>query len=105
MSGSVVWSDGRNEGYMRFTGLEANDPAEAQYQLWIFRGTDLGAEPHPVDGGVFDVSAADGGEVVVPIDPKLELDRAASFVVTLERPGGVVVSDRTQIVAVAQRAL
>ena len=103
MKGSVVWSDERNEGYMTFDGLESNDPTEAQYQLWIFRGTDLGAEPHPIDGGVFDVGA--GGEVVVPIDPKLQLDQASSFVVTLEKPGGVVVSDRSQIVAVAQRAL
>ena len=103
LSGRVTWSDARNEGYMTFRGLAPNDPREAQYQLWIFRGTDLAAEPHPVDGGVFDV--ADGGEVVVPIDPKLMVGRAGTFVVTVEPPGGVVVSDRSKLVALAQRAI
>ncbi len=103
LAGRVVWSDSRNEGYMTFRGLAANDPSAQQYQLWIFRGTDLGAEPHPVDGGVFDVRA--GEEVVVPIDAKLAVGRAATFVVTLEPAGGVVVSDRSRLVALAQRAI
>jgi anti-sigma-K factor RskA len=103
LSGRVTWSDARNEGYMTFRGLAPNDPREAQYQLWIFRGTDLAAEPHPVDGGVFDVTA--GEEVVVPIDAKLPVGRVGTFVVTVEPPGGVVVSDRSKLVALAQRAL
>jgi len=103
LSGRITWSDARNEGYMTFRGLAPNDPRDEQYQLWIFRGTDLAAEPHPVDGGVFDV--AEDREVVVPIDAKLAVGRAGTFVVTVEPPGGVVVSDRSKLVALAQRAI
>ena len=100
-AGDVVWSDQRNSGFMRIDGLETNDPTVSQYQLWIFRGTDPGAEPHPVDGGVFDVLEA--GEVIVPIDAKLDVGSAGLFAVTVEKPGGVVVSGRERIVAVAVR--
>jgi hypothetical protein len=103
LGGSVVWSDERNEGYMKIKGLPVNDPSVSQYQLWIFRGDDPGAEPHPVDGGVFDI--AETGEVVVPISAKLAVGRAGIFAVTVEKPGGVVVSEREQIVALAQRAV
>ena len=102
LRGSVIWSDERNEGYMKIDGLAVNDPSTSQYQLWIFRGTDPGAEPYPVDGGVFDISAT--GEVVVPISAKLSVGHAGTFAVTVEEPGGVVVSGREQIVALAQRA-
>ncbi len=100
-AGDVVWSDRLNSGFMRIDGLERNDPTVSQYQLWIFRGTDPGTEAHPVDGGVFDVREA--GEVIVPIDAKLGVGSAGLFAVTIERPGGVVVSSREQIVAVAFR--
>ena len=100
-AGDVVWSDQLNSGFMRIDGLETNDPTVSQYQLWIFRGTDPAAEAHPVDGGVFDVLG--GGEVIVPIDAKLDVGRAGLFAVTVEKPGGVVVSGREQIVAVAVR--
>ena len=100
-AGDVVWSDQLNSGFMRIDGLETNDPTVSQYQLWIFRGTDPAAEAHPVDGGVFDVLG--GGEVIVPIDAKLDVGSAGLFAVTVEKPGGVVVSGREQIVAVAVR--
>ncbi|MEE2941449.1 MAG: anti-sigma factor [Planctomycetota bacterium] len=100
-AGEVVWSDRLNSGYMRIEGLATNDPTVSQYQLWIFRGTDPGAEPHPVDGGVFDV--LEPGELIVPIDAKLDVGSAGLFAVTVERPGGVVVSSRERIVAVAVR--
>ena len=35
LTGDVVWSDARQEGYIRFRGLPANDPKREQYQLWI----------------------------------------------------------------------
>ena len=41
------------------------------------------------------------GEVVVRIDPKLHVSEAALFAVTIERPGGVVVSKRERIVVTA----
>ena len=93
-SGGVVWSSSRNEGYMTFRGLEANDPATSQYQLWIF-DKDRPSE-HPVDGGVFDVPAG-GGDVVVPIRTQLPVAEPTLFAVTVERPGGVVVSSRERL--------
>ncbi len=100
VQGEVLWSSERQEGYMRFTGLAANDPALEQYQLWIFDPTRADWEAKPVDGGVFDVGA--GGEVIVPIDPKLEVRDAVLFAVTVEKPGGVVVSERERLVLLAQ---
>jgi hypothetical protein len=99
--GDVVWDDATQTGYMRFTGLPANDPAQSQYQLWIFDGTR--DDRYPVDGGVFDVPAG-ATEVVVPIKATLPVRKAAMFAVTVEAPGGVMVSSRERIVALAQVA-
>ncbi len=98
-SGDVVWSAAEQRGYMRFRDLAANDPTESQYQLWIFDKTRADWEAKPVDGGVFDVSP--GGEVVVAIDPKLDVRDAVLFAVTVEVPGGVVVSGRERLVLTA----
>lgn len=95
-SGDVVWSDARQEGYLRLVGLAANDPRREQYQLWIFDRAQ--SEATPIDGGVFDVRAE---EVVLPIDAKLPVVDAYAFAVTLERPGGVVVSDRSRVALAA----
>jgi hypothetical protein len=63
--------------------------------LWIF---DADRDPaHPVDGGVFDVPAGADGDVVVRIDPRLPIGRATAFAITVERPGGVVVSSRKRL--------
>lgn len=106
LTGRVVWDPAANEGCMVFEGLAANDPSTFQYQLWIFDSTrPTGHLPQfgegilsqrPVDGGVFDVdsAAAVGGKVIVPIRAKLPIGQAAIFAVTVEPPGGVVVSDR-----------
>ena len=99
VTGEVVWSDEAQAGFMRFAGLAANDPSEFQYQLWIFDAAR--DERFPVDGGVFDVPAG-GGEVVIPIDARLPVDRATLFAVTVEAPGGVVVSDRSRIAVLAR---
>lgn len=96
-SGDVVWSAAEQRGFMRFSGLAQNDPKQSQYQLWIFdRERD---ERYPVDGGVFDVGP--GGEVVVPIAAKVKVGSAKLFAVTVEKPGGVVVSQRERIVTTA----
>jgi hypothetical protein len=95
-SGDVVWSRSRQQGYLRIRGLAANDPSRAQYQLWIF---DVQRDQaHPVDGGVFDVG---GGELIVPIRSAVHVFEAKLFAVTVERPGGVVVSRRERIVLTA----
>ena len=81
---------------MRFVGLAPNDPTVEQYQLWIFDRAQ--PEATPIDGGVFDVVA---DEAVVAIDAKLPVVEPYLFAVTVERPGGVVVSDRSRLTALA----
>lgn len=97
VSGDVVWSDEKQAGFMRFRGLPANDRTKETYQLWIFDKTQDKATP--IDGGVFDVSA--NGEVVIPINAKLKAQEPAMFAITIEKPGGVVVSKREKIAALA----
>jgi len=97
--GAVVWNPAEQAGLMRFRGLAANDPTVAQYQLWIF---DSGRDDRfPVDGGVFDVPPG-ADEVLVPINARLPVGEAVLFAITVERPGGVVVSSRERIALVAQ---
>ncbi len=98
ISGDVVWSDSKQAGYMRFRGLPKNDPTKETYQLWIFEDGKL--EPHPKDGGVFDVTV--DGEIIVPIDAKLATKSPKVFAITIEKPGGVVVSSREKIAALAK---
>jgi hypothetical protein len=98
VSGDVVWDPSTQTGYMRFVGLRRNEPNAEQYQLWIFDATR--DERYPVDGGVFNVAGARDGDVV-PIKAKLRVGVALMFAVTIERPGGVVVSERERIVAIA----
>ena len=103
--GDVIWSDTLNKGYMRISGLAINDPSLEQYQLWIFDATrPTGDLPQfgeglltqrPVDGGVFDIPTT--GEVIIEIDSKLVVNQAAAFAITVEPPGGVVVSDRSRV--------
>ncbi|MEM6453953.1 MAG: anti-sigma factor [Acidobacteriota bacterium] len=97
VTGDVVWSTQDQEGYMRFTGLPVNDPTVSQYQLWIFDRTQ--DERYPIDGGVFDVD--ESGEAIVPIQAKISVDEPFLFAVTVEPPGGVVVSSRDRIVLTA----
>lgn len=81
---------------MTFRNLSPNDPTQRQYQLWV---VDPSRDKHPVDGGVFDIAScpADAnttpsGEVIVPIVCKLPVASPAAFALTVEKPGGVVVS-------------
>ena len=88
VTGDVVWSDERQEGYMLLTGMPVNDPARSQYQLWV---VDPERDGNPVDGGVFDIPAGTS-TVVIPIDAKLAVENPVAFAITREQPGGVVVS-------------
>jgi hypothetical protein len=98
-SGDVVWDPVKQRGFARFVGLKPNDPRLHQYQLWIFDGAR--DQRYPVDGGVFDVPA-DSSEVVIPIRAALLVHDAKAFAVTVEKPGGVVVSDRSHVVALGK---
>jgi hypothetical protein len=97
--GAVIWNSTEQAGLMRIRGLQANDPAVAQYQLWIFDAAR--DDRFPVDGGVFDIPR-DAEEVLVPIRARLPVGEAALFAITVEAPGGVVVSSRERIALVAQ---
>jgi len=100
-SGQIVWSDSEQQGYMRFMGLAANDAESEQYQLWIFdREQD---DAHPIDGGVFNIPPG-ATEVVIPIDAKIGVSEAWQFAITVEKPGGVVVSDRSRLPLLASTA-
>lgn len=91
--GDVVWSHALQQGYMRFQGMPVNIAAEEQYQLWIFDQNQ--SEKTPIDGGVFDITST--GDVIVPIHAKLHVAKAYLFAVTIEKPGGVVVSSRDRL--------
>jgi Anti-sigma-K factor rskA len=97
--GDIVWSDEKQAGYIRVKGLPKNDVNKDTYQLWIFE--DNQGSKTPIDGGTFDINA--DGEVIIPIDAKLKVKNPQMFAVTIEKAGGVVVSERGKIAALAKR--
>lgn len=98
VSGDIVWSEAKQAGFVRFHGLPVNDAAATCYQLWIFDKTQDKATP--IDGGIFDVTSE--GEVVIPINAKLKAAGPEMFAITIERHGGVVVSKREKVAALAK---
>ncbi len=96
VQGDVVWSNSAQKGYVRFSNLPVNDKTKEQYQVWIFDEN----QKQPVDGGVFDANEA--GEIIIPIDAKLKIQKPKMFAVTAEKPGGVVVSPLEKVMAVAK---
>ncbi len=97
VQGDVVWSVGRDEGYLRLRGLPPLDEAH-RYQLWI---VDSSRQGPPVDGGLLAVVAG-ADEVVVPVRARLPVGSEAAFVLTVEDAAGVVVSAQKQVVAIAK---
>ncbi len=92
------------QGYLRFRGIPANDPRLEQYQLWIADASRT--PPEPVDGGVFNTPQSTAtGDVIIPFEAKLPVGKPAAFVVTVEQPGGVVVSKQERVLALAQVTL
>jgi hypothetical protein len=98
-SGDVVWDGRQQRGFLRLHGFVPNDPARAQYQLWIYDAAR--DDRYPVNGGVFDV-AAGYDEVIIPMHPTMPVGRPFAFAITVEQPGGVMVSARDKVVAFAQ---
>jgi hypothetical protein len=95
VTGDAVWDPVTQKGFLHFVGLASNDPSSSQYQIWIF---DAARDSrYPVDGGVFDVPAI-ADDVVIPINAALGVSKVAAFAVTVEKPGGVVVSARQHVV-------
>lgn len=98
VEGDIVWSNSEQKGYMHFKNLPVNDKTKETYQLWIFDENQ--DTKTPVDGGVFDVDA--NGDVIIPIDAKIKVQKPVMFAITAEKPGGVVVSKREKIMAIAK---
>lgn len=95
VKGRLVWNSQRQAGFMIFNGMKPNDPATSQYQLWIIDKY----QAYPIDGGVFNISS--DGEAVVPVTAKIKVNDPVAFAVTIEPPGGVVVSSQHKRVVVA----
>jgi len=99
--GDVVFDPITQRGYLRFRGIPANDPRLEQYQLWIADAART--PPEPVDGGVFNTPQTTvTGDVIIPFEAKLPVGKPAAFVVTVEQPGGVVVSKQERVLALAK---
>jgi hypothetical protein len=90
LRGEAIFDPRTSQGLLTIEGLAVNDPDHEQYQLWIFDAER--DERYPVDGGVFDVPAC--GKAVIPIRAKLGVAKPTLLAVTVEKPGGAVVSDR-----------
>lgn len=88
--GEACFDPETGEGVLVIEGLVPNDPKVEQYQLWIFDARR--DERYPVDGGVFDMGPS--GRAVIPVRAKLGVTEPTLFAVTVEPPGGSVVSER-----------
>lgn len=100
VQGDVVWNDELQQGFLRFEGLAVNDPQREQYQVWII--DERGME-QKVSGGIFNASR--DGEIVVPIEPGIDVGRVALFAVTVEDAGGTWVPDLRRRVVVSGEEL
>jgi len=96
IQGDVVWSNEKQKGFVHFSNLPANDKTQQTYQVWIFDKN----QKNPVSGGTFDVDK--NGEVFIPINTALKIQEPTMIGITAEKPGGVVVSDLKNVVAVAK---
>jgi hypothetical protein len=97
--GEVLWSPTLQKGVMRLIGLMPNDSTQWQYQLWIFDKTR--DERYPVDGGVFNIAKGQADRLV-PIRARVPVGDAVMFAITVEKPGGVVVSTRERLAMLAK---
>ncbi len=89
----VAWDAATQRGVLRVRNLPANDAAESQYQLWILDAARPAEDGrNRVDGGVFDAPDADGWQEIV-FEAKLPVLDCSGFALTLEPPGGSVVSE------------
>jgi hypothetical protein len=99
VTGNVVWSTAKQRGFLRVKGLPKNEPFVHQYQFWIFDSKQ--DERYPIDGGTFDIESKEL-TTVVPINPKLPVVKPTMFAVTIEKRGGVVVSNRQRLLLVGE---
>jgi len=95
VTADAVWDPATQRGFLRIVGLKPNDSRTGQYQAWVFDAER--DKRYPLDAGVFDVPP-NSSEVIVPIRAELPVHVPKAFAVTLEKPGGVVVSALRHVV-------
>jgi anti-sigma-K factor RskA len=84
--GDIVWSSGRQIGYLRLKGAAGDNPAQQrQYQVWIV-GSDVSGN-EIINGGVFAVNRTTG-ELILPIEADQFVQQPKMFFVSVEPPGG-----------------
>jgi anti-sigma-K factor RskA len=84
--GDIVWSSGRQIGYLRLKGLVDDKPVQQrQYQLWIV-GSDVSGN-EIINGGIFAVNP-NKGELILPIQAGQFVQQPKMFVVSVEPLGG-----------------
>ena len=96
VEGDVVWSNAAQKGFLRFKNLPVNDKTKETYQIWIFDET----QKNPVSAGVFDASQA--GEIIIPMNAAIKVTKPTMVGITVEKPGGVMVSGLEKVMAVAK---
>lgn len=105
VTGHVFWNQKLQKGFLVFKGLPQNDPSKEQYQAWIVDGGRTNVT-QPLNGGVFDIAATTAdpatGLLIVPIKNELAVRAPSVFMVTVEAPGGVVVTDAKRPVVMAK---
>ena len=95
LKGDFIWDSKTQQGYMKLAGFDVNNPDKSQYQLWIFDDKDFTTKT-PIDGGVFNITSKN--EVLIPIKPNLKVGKPHLFAITIERPGGVMKSERENLI-------
>ncbi len=102
VSGNVYWNNDDQTGYIRFRGVKPNDPALAQFQMWVF---DKAQGPVPTAAGVFDVRTPQGagseGEYIVQIKPAIRVTDAQMFAISVEQSGGKMTPNTNELVMTA----
>ena len=98
VQGDVVWSNQAQKGFVRFRNLPVNDRSKETYQIWIFDET----QKNPVSAGVFD--ANENGEIIIPMNAAIKVTKPTMVGITVEKPGGVMVSSSEKVMAVAKFA-
>jgi len=84
--GDIVWSSGRQIGFLRLKGSASNNPAQPrQYQLWIVSSDVSGNEI--INGGIFPADRSTG-ELILPIQADQFVQQPKMFVVDVEPLGG-----------------
>jgi anti-sigma-K factor RskA len=84
--GDIVWSSGRQIGYLRLPRLAGDNLAQQrQYQVWIV-GSDMSGN-EIINGGIFAVDRTTG-ELILPIQADQFVQQPKMFVVSMEPSGG-----------------